>query len=215
MTRQDILEYFNDINEAYNNPNKHDDLSKMLDMLTNREDCYQVPKKALKYRTGEIIAYNYKWLKEHFDIEKSLICRKIEPCDAISREELIKKAVYTETTDGWSGYTVSAEDIKGMQSVQPKTEPCNDCISRQAVLDMLHDMMQMRMSGKEVCKAVYELPTVQPKVDEKKWAMLGRWKANLKFGAYPTEQMWICSICGYQDMQRHHHCPKCETDMLI
>lgn len=128
MTIQDILEYFNDINEAYNNPNKHDDLSKMLDMLTNREeDCYQVPKKALKYRTGEIIAYNYKWLKEHFDIEKSLICRKIEPCDAISREELIKKAVYTETTDGWSGYTVSAEDIKGMQSVQPKTGHCKDC----------------------------------------------------------------------------------------
>ena len=39
MTKQDILEYFNDINEAYNNPNKHDDLSKMLDMLAQQEPC--------------------------------------------------------------------------------------------------------------------------------------------------------------------------------
>ena len=39
MTKQDILKYFNDINEAYNNPNKHDDLSKMLDMLAQQEPC--------------------------------------------------------------------------------------------------------------------------------------------------------------------------------
>lgn len=39
MTKENILEYFNDINEAYNNPNKHDDLSKMLDMLVQQEPC--------------------------------------------------------------------------------------------------------------------------------------------------------------------------------
>ena len=38
MTKQDILEFFNDINDAYNNPNKHDDLSKMLDMLAQSEN---------------------------------------------------------------------------------------------------------------------------------------------------------------------------------
>ena len=37
-------------------------------------------------------------------------------------------------------------------------EPCEDAISRQAVLDM----MQMRISGKELYKAVYELPLVNP-----------------------------------------------------
>lgn len=37
-------------------------------------------------------------------------------------------------------------------------EPCEDAISRQAVLDM----MQMRMSGKELYKVVYELPSVNP-----------------------------------------------------
>lgn len=39
-----------------------------------------------------------------------------------------------------------------------KQEPCEDAISRQAVLDM----MQMRMSGKELYKAVYDLPPVNP-----------------------------------------------------
>lgn len=39
MTKQDILEYFKDINEVYNNPNKHDDLSKMLDTIAQQEPC--------------------------------------------------------------------------------------------------------------------------------------------------------------------------------
>jgi hypothetical protein len=33
MTKQDILDYFSDINYAYNDCNKHDDLSRMLDEL--------------------------------------------------------------------------------------------------------------------------------------------------------------------------------------
>lgn len=47
MTKQDILEYFNDINDAYNNPNKHDDLSKMLDMLTRQEPCADAANKTM------------------------------------------------------------------------------------------------------------------------------------------------------------------------
>ena len=33
MTKSKILEYFNDINEAYNNCNMHDTLKRMLDKL--------------------------------------------------------------------------------------------------------------------------------------------------------------------------------------
>lgn len=47
MTKQDILEYFKDINEVYNNPNKHDDLSKMLDMLVS---CSEKPNKTGTWR---------------------------------------------------------------------------------------------------------------------------------------------------------------------
>lgn len=38
---------------------------------------------------------------------------------------------------------------------------CGDCISRQAVLDML----QMRISGKELYKAIYDLPSVPQKFE--------------------------------------------------
>ena len=38
------------------------------------EDEYiKVPKKALKYRTAGMVAYNVEWLKNHFDIERAVI----------------------------------------------------------------------------------------------------------------------------------------------
>ena len=47
-----------------------------------------------------------------------------EQCtDAISRQDVLEKAVYTETEEGWYGYTVDVEYIKSLPSVtpQPKT----------------------------------------------------------------------------------------------
>lgn len=57
-------------------------------------------------------------------LERNLLAIKAlqqEPCeDAISRAEVLKKAFYTETEEGWSGYTVDVKDIKDLPSVQPK-----------------------------------------------------------------------------------------------
>lgn len=55
------------------------------------EDEYiKVPKKALKYRTAGTVAYNAEWLKNHFDIERAVICGEQEPCnDCISRQAAI------------------------------------------------------------------------------------------------------------------------------
>lgn len=48
------------------------------------EDEYiKVPKKALKYRTAGMVAYNVEWLKHHFDIERSVICGAQEPCENV------------------------------------------------------------------------------------------------------------------------------------
>ena len=43
--------------------------------------------------------------------------------DAISRDAVLEKAVYTETEEGWGGYTVDVDYIKSLPSVnpQPKT----------------------------------------------------------------------------------------------
>lgn len=123
MTKQDILECFKDINEVYNNPNKHDDLSKMLDMLAQQESC-------------------------------------------------------------------------------------EDAISRQAVIDMLHDMMQMRMSGKEVCKAVYELPHAQLK------PKTGTWRKDIDNSRRWDRVRFYCSECGgWQTYGETDFCPLCGAKM--
>lgn len=47
-----------------------------------------------------------------------------EPCeDAISRDAVLEKAVYTETEEGWCGYTVDVDYIKSLPPVkqEPKT----------------------------------------------------------------------------------------------
>ena len=51
---------------------------------------------------------------------------------------------------------LSPDDVRCMNEV---IKACSNAISRNEVLDM----MQMRMSGKELYKAVYELPPVTPK----------------------------------------------------
>ncbi len=50
------------------------------------EDEYiKVPKNALKYRTAGIVAYNSEWLKNHFDIERAVICGEQYSCDDVQK----------------------------------------------------------------------------------------------------------------------------------
>ena len=72
-------------------------LANYMDILEKQmqepsEDEYiKVPKKALKYRTAGMVAYNAEWLKNNFDIERAVICGAQEPCeDAISRQTVME-----------------------------------------------------------------------------------------------------------------------------
>ena len=77
---------------------ENDDLRDQLamrDRFQKQEPCedeyIKVPKKALKYRTAGMVAYNAEWLKNHFDIERAVICGEQDPCkDTISRTEVMK-----------------------------------------------------------------------------------------------------------------------------
>lgn len=72
-------------------------------------------------------------------------------------------------------------------------EPREDAISRQAVLDM----MQMRMSGKELYKAVYDLPTVTPR------PKMGRCK-GCKYFEYDS----VAKVDGIPLIVAHEICKK-------
>jgi hypothetical protein len=75
-------------------------------------------------------------------------------------------------------------------------EPCEDTISRRAVLDR----MQMRMSGKELYKAVYDLPPVTPK------QRTGHWQ--------DTAGLYFCSECDCGYARAYQFCPNCGAKMV-
>ena len=52
---------------------------KALEQEPCEDEYIKVPKKALKYRTTGMVAYNVEWLKNHFDIERAVICGVQEP----------------------------------------------------------------------------------------------------------------------------------------
>ena len=64
---------------------------KMNDKALSQEPCddeyIKVPKKALKYRTAGMVAYNVEWLKKNWQMEMDIVCG-VKPCDdAISRKD--------------------------------------------------------------------------------------------------------------------------------
>ena len=90
------------------------------------------------------------------------------------------------------------------------TKPCEDAVSRQVVLGM----MQMKMGGKELYEAVYDLPSVTP-IRPK-----GEWKYD------KTIQNWRCAKCnetpktlgyvGTKEFMTEHFkfCNHCGTEMV-
>lgn len=65
---------------------------KALEQESCEDEYIKVPKKALKYRTAGMVAYNDEWLKNHFDIEKAVICGVPLSCDdAISRQAVLEQ----------------------------------------------------------------------------------------------------------------------------
>ena len=83
MTKQDILDYFSDINYVYNNCNKHDDLSRMLDELVETQPRWIPCSERLPEDCTEVFVYLFDrpspyiawvkdthWYTEDFEIER-------------------------------------------------------------------------------------------------------------------------------------------------
>ena len=89
------------------------------------EDEYiKVPKKALKYRTAGMVAYNAEWLKNHFDIERAVICGVQEPkTDVLDkiRAELHATAEMHEDDDYYLREEWIDESINKYREQEPKT----------------------------------------------------------------------------------------------
>lgn len=96
-------------------------------------------------------------------------------------------------------------------------ESCEDCISRQAMLDMATTIQTDDFSGNEIIEVVTveeikELPSVtpQPKV--------GRW-INHSDDLFPEESTRKCSECGHEQFTvwliDDKYCPNCGAKMEV
>ena len=120
-------------------------------------------------------------------------------------------------------------------------EPCEDCVSRQAVLDMTTVIETDDYSGNEIMEVVdtddiKALPSVTPTkciatvkfskedmqklIDEKmKEIVVERKKGEWKYsGSYDVEGMLYCSCCKHEiDVSEGHFkfCPNCGAEMEV
>ena len=79
---------------------------KALEQEPCEDEYIKVPKKALKYRTKGMVAYNAEWLKNHFDIERAVICGAQQPC-----EDTISRQVVLDIVDGYGESQSNVEDV--------------------------------------------------------------------------------------------------------
>ena len=154
---------------------------KALEQEPCEDEYIKVPKKALKYRTAGMVAYNAEWLKNHFDIERVAICGTQQPCeDVISRQAVLdglasiaKAKAKSDAQKSLMGRVMFF--VEQLPSVNP--QPCEDVIRRQDVLDLAKKGVLISNGNYEsVCKAINELPSVTQKSDNKYRKKAKRWK---------------------------------------
>lgn len=63
----------------------------------------------------------------------------------ISRQAVLEKAVYTETEEGWYGYTVDVDYIKSLPPVKP--QDCGTCEVGNPCIYCKHDFVPQESEG--------------------------------------------------------------------
>jgi len=107
----------------------------------------------------------------------------------------------------WCPYDRQEEIIKALEQ-----EPCDDAISRQAVLAIAGDScldLDSYEDTKEFCDEIKELPSVTPQ------PKIGRWIKGDSYGdQYNYYQSYVCSCCKREyDVHNWKYCPNCGAKM--
>lgn len=137
----------------------------------------------------------------------------VTPCeDAISRDAVLEKAGYTETEEGWCGYTVDVEYIKSLPPVTP--QPSEDAISRRKVYRLIEQRaLQAKPNTMRELQALHrdmaELPPVTPQRPKGHWDMV----------IESSNDGYYCSKCHKkvadigQNIKKFKFCYNCGADM--
>lgn len=127
----------------------------------------------------------------------------------ITREEAIDKILELRQYGGLVGITCT--DALDMAIDALEQEPCEDAISRQAVLDIVDSYSESRSNVEDVTQDmisdILALPPVNPQ--EK----TGHWIYK-QYDGYPECGNWHCSECDKIDNRTSAHCPNCGAKMV-
>ena len=176
----------------------------------------------------EAINFGEMWLDMNEDakdsqtyafFEQAIEALKAQPCeDCVSREAAIKAAMQDvsdkRTHDFNAGATRAANMIKLLPPVTPTPTECEDCVSRDAVHNMLENV-PIGPNDKwfnwlqKACLRLAELPTVAPKQRTGYWIRTG----DYYIGAYDSIEYVKCSCCKEDSLEEGDYCPHCDTKM--
>ena len=127
--------------------------------------------------------------------------------------------IYDHNYYGQADVPIDPDDAEALKFAiaMLKAEPCADCISRQAVYDMLDGMLDDKNDDKRyqmvsldyVAEEIAELPSVTPA------QRMGRWiDTNVYIPtAYSNMEYVKCSCCGEDSLEEGDFCPNCGADM--
>lgn len=102
--------------------------------------------------------------------------------------------------------------VKKMQdpsynSIKTELEPCDDAISRQAVIEILNDAYFLKLDdGAALQESVKQLPPVTPQ------PKMGYWEWN-QYDANPKIGNFHCSLCHSIGRTYFDYCPYCGAKM--
>lgn len=136
---------------------------------------------------------------------------------SMTKEEVIEElenAVGLIKQDGKDWF--DERDIPLLKSIIEilKAEPCEDCIDREALMDIeyedvidVHGKQYVRLM--EVADKTIKMPTVRPKEYVGHWIMTSDYLTT----AYGSVDYVKCSCCGEDSLEEGDYCPNCGAKM--
>jgi len=125
---------------------------------------FEQEKEALYMAISALEQKSCEDLEREYEKSKALFNKIVKDEDAISREAVLEKAVYTETEEGWWGYRVDVDYIKSLPSVTPKPTECEDAIRRDAVRQAIDEIYNCTENMEEYANSldatIEKLPSV-------------------------------------------------------
>ena len=116
----------------------------------------------------------------------------------------------TNTKSSFDAYVVGNAITMAIKALQQ--EPCDDAVSRQAVLDLVADY---DLSMGQVVKGIHALPSVTSQ------QKMGQWIEDTNGTYTDNHDTWECSECGHAQIllegtpidNDYNYCPNCGAKM--